>query len=445
MNLYRFTLTLLVLLIWTCTGYTQPVQSESVRTLIDEHYGYLEDLYKHFHSNPELSRREEHTSKRLASELRELGFEVTEQVGGYGIAGVLENGDGPVILVRSDMDALPMQEQTGVPFASEQISLTGSGEEVPVMHACGHDMHMTVMVGTAKVLADLKDRWQGTLVFIGQPAEELLSGARAMIADGLFERFPLPDYMLALHVNSAMASGEVGFSTGYAYANVDMGRIVVRGRGGHGAYPNLTIDPVVLASNIVLDLQTLISRETSALDLANISIGSIHGGSSANIIPGEITMEVALNVHGEETRERLIRRIREKLEGAGMSAGLPREDWPHLILDEDTRVASVYNDPGLGQKLEETFSRILGQENVHETPPLMYGEDFGEYGSARPRIPSVLFGVGSIDPEVIEQAGGDMSDIPSTHSPEYLPDLTPTMKTGILTMSSAVMDLLTVE
>lgn len=420
-------------------------QTHAVEQIMDENYDYLESLYKHFHAHPELSLQEDNTSAKLAGELRQLGFTVTERVGGYGIVGVLENGDGPVILVRSDMDALPMREETGVPFGSTQITTTNEGEETYVMHACGHDMHMAIMVGTARVLTGLKDRWQGTLVFIGQPAEELLSGARAMIADGLFERFPDPDYMLALHVNSAMESGQVGFSSGYAYANVDMGRIVVRGRGGHGAYPNLTIDPVVIASKLVLDLQTLISREMSALDLANISVGSIRGGSSANIIPNEVLMDVALNAHGEETRERLIRRIREKLEGAGMAAGLPREDWPRLILDEDTRVSSVYNNPGLGRKLEETFTRVLGEENVNETPPLMYGEDFGEYGSAKPEIPAILFGVGSIDPEVVEQAGGDFSEIPSTHSPEYLPHLTPTMKTGILTMSSAVMDLLSAD
>lgn len=420
-------------------------QMHAVEQIMDENYDYLESLYEHFHAHPELSLQEENTSAKLAGELRQLGFTVTERVGGYGIVGVLENGDGPVILVRSDMDALPMREETGVPFASTQITTNNEGEETYVMHACGHDMHMAIMVGTAKVLTRQKDHWQGTLVFIGQPAEEILSGARAMIADGLFERFPEPDYMLALHVNSAMESGQVGFSSGYAYANVDMGRIVVRGRGGHGAYPNLTIDPVVIASKLVLDLQTVISREISALDLANISIGSIRGGSSANIIPNEVLMNVALNAHGEETRERLIRRVREKLEGAGMAAGLPREDWPRLILDEDTRVSSVYNNPGLGRMLEETFTRVLGEENVHETPPLMYGEDFGEYGSARPETPALLFGVGSIDLEVVEQAGGDFSEIPSTHSPDYLPHLTPTMKTGIMTMSSAVMDLLSAD
>lgn len=413
-----------------------------VENIIDDEYDYLDALYKHFHAHPELSLQEQNTSQRLAGELRQLGFTVSERVGGYGIVGVLENGDGPVILVRSDMDALPMREETGVPFASTQIATRPDGQESYVMHACGHDLHMAVMVGTAKVLTELKGRWQGTLVFIGQPAEELLSGARAMIADGLFERFPVPDYMLALHVNSAMPSGQVGFSSGYAYANVDMGEIIVRGRGGHGAYPDLTIDPIVLASKLVLGLQTLISREVSALEPANLSIGSIQGGSSANIIPNEVVLQVALNVHNNEIREQLIRRIHEMLEGAGVAAGLPEEDWPRLILNEDTRVASVYNDPELGNKLKNTFNSILGEKNVLETRPFMYGEDFGEYNNARPDIPGVLFGIGSIKPEDME---GDLTDIPSTHSPEYLPDIEPTLRTGILTMSGAVLDLLAID
>jgi len=432
--------TLILISILICN--TAFAQTQVIKDIIEENYDYLDNLYKYFHAHPELSLQEKNTSKRLANELRELGFTVTENVGGYGIAGILKNGDGPVVMVRSDMDALPMKEETGVSFASTQIGTTLEGEETYVMHACGHDMHMTVMVGTAKVLAELKDQWRGTLVFIGQPAEELLSGARAMIEDGLFERFPIPDYMLALHVNSAMESGKVGFSSGFAYANVDLGEIIVRGRGGHGAYPDLSVDPIVIASKIVLDLQTLISREVSALDPVSLSIGSIRGGSSANIIPGEVVMEVALYIHRIETRERLIRRITEKLEGTGMGTGLPEEYWPRLILDEKSRVSSVYNDPELGIKLEETFNNLFGEENVLETPPFMYGEDFGEYNNARPEIPGVLFGIGSISPE---DMANDLTDIPSTHSPEYLPDFEPTLKTGILAMSGAVLELLAAD
>jgi amidohydrolase len=417
-------------------------QSNEISDLINEHFESLQELYKHFHANPELSLQEENTSRQLAGELRELGFTVTERVGGYGIVAVFENGDGPVILVRSDMDALPMREETGVSFASTATAITAEGEQTYVMHACGHDMHMAAMVGTAKVLSELKEQWSGTLVFIGQPAEELFLGARAMIEDGLFDRFPRPDYMLALHVDSAMPSGQVGFSTGYAYANVDMGEIIVRGRGGHGAYPNYTVDPVVMASRIVLDLHTMISREISAIDPANISIGSIRGGSSANIIPAEVRMEIALNVQREETRNRLIERIEEKLKGAGIAEGLPEDEWPRMILNENTRVASVYNDPELGERVRGTFERVLGEVNVHETLPFMYGEDFGEYNHAMPDIPGILFGVGSIPPDDMEAAEAGLKNIPTTHSPLYLPDLEPTLRTGILTMSSAIIDLM---
>ncbi len=417
-------------------------QSDVINNVINDHFESLQELYKHFHANPELSLQEENTSLRLAEELRELGFSVTESVGGHGIVAVFENGAGPVILVRSDMDALPMREETGVPFASTATAITAEGEQTYVMHACGHDMHMAAMVGTAKVLSELNEQWSGTLVFIGQPAEELFLGARAMIRDGLFERFPVPDYMLALHVDSAMPSGQVGFSTGYAYANVDMGEIVVRGRGGHGAYPNYTVDPVVMASRIVLDLHTMISREISAIDPANISIGSIRGGSSANIIPAEVRMEIALNVQREETRNRLIERIEEKLKGAGIAEGLSEDEWPRLILNENTRVASVYNDPEMGERVRGTFKRVLGEENVHETLPFMYGEDFGEYNHAMPDIPGILFGVGSIPPDDMKAAEAGLKNIPTTHSPLYLPDLEPTLRTGILTMSSAIIDLM---
>ncbi len=417
-------------------------QTGQIKDIIDREYQEIEKLYKHFHAHPELSNEEAETSERLAGELEHLGFSVTEGVGGHGIVAVLENGEGPVVMVRADMDALPIKEETGVSFASDKTVTTSEGESVPVMHACGHDMHMSVMVGTAQVFTSLMEQWEGTLVLIGQPAEEKLSGARAMIEDGLFERFPLPDYILGLHVNSAQASGKVGYSPGYAYANVDVGRIVVKGRGGHGAYPDLTIDPVVIASRLVLNLQTIISREISALDPANITIGSIHGGTSGNIIPNEVELELVFRTLNDDTREKLIKRINEMSEGTGLSAGLPEEDWPRLELESDSHVSSVYNTPALGERLKNSFARAVGAENVHEISPLMYGEDFGEYGSAKPEIPAFLYSLGSVKPEDMEAAEKGLIVPPSTHSSKYLPDMEPTIRTGILTMSSAVFDLL---
>lgn len=417
-------------------------QTEDIRRIIDNQYNYIEKLYKYFHAHPELSMEEENTSGRLAKELRQLGYLVTEKVGGYGIVAVLENGDGPVVMVRADMDALPIKEETGVSFASNQLVTMSDGQSTHLMHACGHDIHMSVLVGTAKIFKNLQDKWQGTLVLIGQPSEENFTGAGAMIEDGLFERFPLPDYILGLHVNSAQSAGEVGYSPGYAYANVDMGRIVVKGRGGHGAYPDLTIDPVVLASQLVMSLQTIITREISALDPANITIGSIHGGTSANIIPNEVELRLVLRSLNNDVHEKLIKRINEKCEGIGYAAGLPKEDWPKLILNDATHVSSVYNTPELGEKLKKSFSKAVGEENVYTIPPLMYGEDFGEYGSAKPEIPAFLFSLGSVKPEdLVALEKGLIDDLPSTHSSKYLPDFEPTIKTGILTMSSAVMDL----
>src|SRR5690625_396294 len=430
-----------------CTFTVRPGMSQNsdVKEVIHENYEYVEELYKYLHANPELSLQEVKTSERLAEELSKLGFTVTEGVGGHGIAALLENGDGPVVLFRSDLDALPMREETDVSFASTKKAVTADGQETYVMHACGHDMHMATMVGTARVLTELKDQWSGTLIFVGQPAEEILVGARAMIADGLFERFPEPDYMLALHVNSALESGHVGFSSGYAYANVDMGEIIVKGRGGHGAYPELTVDPVVMAAKLVIDLHSTINRETPATEPVNISIGSIQGGSAANIIPDKVTMKIAINTHNPAVRENLIRRMKEKMQATGIAAGLPESEWPELILNENSRVASVYNDPDLSEKVRQTFVEILGKENVHETLPFMYGEDFGEFNNEKPHIPAVLFGLGAIASEIITDPEVDIGNIPSTHSPMFLPDIEPTLRTGIFTASHAIMDLLSQE
>lgn len=434
---------ILALFLWLSFSSSVFAQVDDIKQIIDRQYEDIEKLYKYFHSHPELSMEEEKTSRRLANGLEQLGFVVTERVGGYGVIAVLENGDGPVVMVRADMDALPIREETGVSFASDKTVTTSDGQSTPVMHACGHDMHMSVMVGVARVFTNLKDKWEGTLVLIGQPAEEKLAGASAMIEDGLFERFPLPDYMLALHVNSAQASGEVGYSPGYAYANVDIGRIVVKGRGGHGAYPDLAIDPVVIASRLVLSLQTIISREISALDPANLTVGSIHGGTSGNIIPNKVELELVMRALNDSTREKLIKRVKETCEGIGRAAGLPEEEWPRLELESDSHVSSVYNTPELGERLRKSFFKAVGEENVSTISPLMYGEDFGEYGSAKPEIPAFLFSLGSVKPEDMKAAEKGLIDPPSTHSSKYLPDTEPTLRTGILTMSTAVFDLFT--
>lgn len=414
-------------------------QADDIRGEISNRYDYLEQLYRHFHEHPELSLKEDETSDRLATELRELGFDVTENVGGHGVVALLRNGSGPTVMVRTDLDALPIKEETGVPFRSTATGVDRHGDTVPVMHACGHDMHMSVLVGTAAVMQELRDEWQGTLMLIGQPAEELLSGAEAMIEDGLFERFPRPDFALALHVNSAMASGTVGYAPGYAYANVDEGKITVKGRGGHGAYPDLTVDPVVIASKLILDLQTVVSREISALNPAVITVGSIHGGTSGNIIPNEVVLEITMRSFSSATRDRMMESIERRLEGAGRSAGLERENWPTLELGK--HLPSMYNDPELAERMSGVFAEVLGAENVSEHPPVLYGEDFAQYGRVENAPKILMYSLGSQKPADVRAAAEGQIDLPSTHNSRYLPDTEPTLRTGVLTMSSALMNL----
>lgn len=440
----NFKSTFLFLFLTAFLNWSNSVKAQDLQEIISENYTELEELYKHFHSHPELSFQEENTSKRMAEELKNLGFEVTEGIGGYGVVGIFKNGEGPTVMVRSDMDALPIEEETGAAYASTQSSVL-NGEETPVMHACGHDMHITVMTGTAKALTELKDEWSGTLMMIAQPAEEIGAGAKAMIEDGLFERFPRPDYALALHVNSAMASGKAGITPGYAYASVDEIKIFVKGRGGHGAYPDLTVDPVIMASKLVLDLQTIISREISAFESAVLSVGAIRSGNSFNTVPGEAELRLTLRTFKHKIREKIIHRIHEMADAAGKSAGLPEEEWPQVVVDEDP-LAEVYNSPELSEIIGVTFKQVLGEENFEDLIPVMYGEDFGQYGRVEPQIPILLYSIGAIETEKIKmQEQGLIDSIPSTHSSGFLPDVEPTLRTGVLTMSSAVLRLMNKE
>ncbi len=419
----------------------QPVAQEKLQQMIDKEYASLENLYQHLHAHPELSFAEEKTAERMADELRQTGFEVTENFGGYGVVGVLKNGSGPTILVRADMDALPIKEETGVPFASDVTTTDDSGNEVPVMHACGHDIHMTVWTGTAKVLTQMKDRWKGTLVFIAQPAEERSGGAKAMLADGLFTKFPRPDFGLALHVNAALAAGRVGYCPGYAMANVDMVDITIKGKGGHGASPHTSIDPVVLASRIVLDLQTIVSREIDPLEPAVVTVGSIYGGTKGNVIPDEVKMELTLRSFSDEVRNQLIEKIKRICNGVAMSAGVAEENYP-VVTVRDEYTPSLYNNPGLTRRIALVFENAIGKENVVEIPPAMIGEDFGRYGRVSPSIPVLMFSLGTIPAAKIVAAEKGEADLPSLHSAKYFPETTSSIKTGVLLMSAAVLDLL---
>src|SRR4030088_1682282 len=319
---------------------------QSPQTVADAELPSLFSIYKDIHSHPELSGREERTSQIVAKKLRAVGCEVTDHLGkysrpefkGYGVVGVMKNGPGPTVLVRTDMDALPVEEPTGLPYASTVTTKNDKGDEVHVMHACGHDAHMSAFIGTARALAKLKDQWHGTIVFVGQPAEEALGGARALLADGLYTKFPKPDFALGFHDRAEMEIGHIGVAEGYTYANVDSVNITVRGVGGHGAYPHKTKDPIVLSAEIVLALQTIASRENNPLDPIVVTVGSIHGGTKHNIIPDEVKLQLTVRTYKADVRERTLAAIERIAKGCATTAGLPPERAPvvEVLRDEFT-------------------------------------------------------------------------------------------------------------
>lgn len=411
-----------------------------IQSRINAEYPSLEKLYQHLHAHPELSFHEEKTSQTIAEELRKAGLDVTTNVGGHGVVGVLRNGAGPTLLVRTDLDALPVKEQTGLPYASSVRTKDDKGNEVDVMHACGHDAHMTVLVGTARLLAHLKEHWNGTVVLIGQPAEEKGSGAQAMIEDGLFTRFPKPDYCLALHVNAELAAGTIGYTEGYSSANVDSVDVTVRGVGGHGAYPHQTKDPIVLSAQIILALQTIVSRETKPTEPAVVTVGSIHGGTKHNIIPDEVHLQLTLRSYSEEVRQQTLAAIKRITRGLGLAAGLPDDRLPLVTLAEEY-TPTTYNDPELTRRLAGLFKTVFGEKSVLSRKPSMGGEDFGRYGRTEAKIPICMYVIGSVEPERVAESERTGKPLPSLHSALYRPVPEPTLKTGVLAMTAAVLDL----
>jgi hippurate hydrolase len=374
----------------------------------------------------------------VAKELKDLGFEVTEKFGGYGVVGVFKNGKGPTVLVRTDMDALPVSERTGLPYASKVRTRDKNDNEVGVMHACGHDMHMTCFVGTARVLVALKDRWSGTLIFIGQPAEEVGGGARSMLKEGLFTKFPRPDYALALHCDGNQPYGTVAYTDGMALANVDSVDITVRGKGGHGSAPHTTVDPIVLAARIVLDLQTIVSRETNPTDPAVVTVGSIHGGTKHNIIPDEVKLQITVRTTKDSVRKHTLASIERIAKAAAQGADAPE---PIIKIDPEEFTPALINDSKLTRKTTELFTEILGADKVVERPLVMGGEDFGRYG--REGVPIFLYFLGTQKPEVVAAAQKEgAKPLPSLHSDLFAPVPEPTIKTGVLTMSMAVLNLM---
>ena len=397
-------------------------------------------LYRDLHRNPELSFQEEETAVRMAELLKKAGFEVSAGIGGYGVVGVYKNGDGPTVLVRCDTDGLPVKEETGLPYASEAKGKNLQGLDVNVMHACGHDVHMTVWAETAKMLHELRDQWQGTLVFIAQPAEEVSGGAKAMLAGGLYEKFPKPDYALALHVSPSLKAGTVGICPEYAMANVDMVNITVYGQGGHGAYPHTTIDPVVISSKLVLELQTIVSREISPLQPAVLTVGSIHGGTKGNVIPEFVELELTLRSYDDGVREHLIEGIRRTAKGLAIANQLPEKLHP-VISIQDQSTPSLYNDPALSERFRGIASSAIGAENVLEVKPSMAGEDFGRYGRQEHKVPILLYWLGTVSSEKYEKAQTGEMKLPPLHNAYFAPDPEPTLQTGIKTLTAAILDL----
>jgi hippurate hydrolase len=423
------------------TARAETSAAPQVRTRVEAESASLLEFYKDLHAHPELSFHEVRTSKQLAGKLREAGLEVTEKVGGHGVVGVLRNGGGATVLLRADMDALPVKEQSGVSHASQAKTKDEHGREVHVMHACGHDVHMTCLVGAARVLAALKDRWQGTVVFIGQPAEEKVGGARRMLADGLFTRFPKPDFCVAQHVSSDLPAGKIGYTEGFALANSDAVDIVVHGAGGHGAMPHKTRDPVVLAAQIVLALQTIVSREIEPVEPSVVTIGSIHGGAKHNIIPDEVKLQLTLRSYSDAVRDQQIAAIKRITRGLALAAGLPEDRAPEVIVASEN-AKSTYNDPPLTQRLMRAFGAWLGKDAIKSRKASMGAEDFGLYGRTKEKVPICIYWLGSVDPKRVAEAERGGPPLPSLHSPLYAPLPEPTIKTGVTAMSAAVMELL---
>ena len=440
----QFMLVLVVISIITIGFQTQNSAQESQGTIqkeIEYEYPSLEILYRDLHSHPELSFREQKTSIRLESELRDIGFEVSSYIGGYGIVGILRNGNGPIVLIRTDMDALPVKEQTGLPYASIIRTKDEHWREVGVMHACGHDVHMTVFIGTARVLTRLKDRWQGTIIMIGQPAEEKGAGARAMLADGLFKRFPIPDYCLALHVDANLPAGKVGYCKGYAMANVDSVDIIIHGISGHGALPHTTKDPVIIAAQVILALQTIVSREINPAEPAVITVGSIHSGTKHNIISDEAHLQITVRSYSEKVRDQLLKSIKRITRGIAQAAGIEENKMPEVKI-KDKYTPSLYNDPILTERLVKTFETVLGKNNVISSKPAMIGEDFAHYGRTNPKIPICMYFLGSVKQKHGEESLPTQESLPSLHSATFAPDAEPTIKTGIKAMTAAVLELM---
>ena len=403
---------------------------------IDSVYPQVETLYIDLHRNPELSYHEEKTAAKIADQLRKLGYDVTTGVGGNGVVGVFKNGAGPVVMLRAELDALPVPEKTGLPYASHVTTHDDRGVEVPVMHACGHDLHMAVGIGTAALLVQNKEHWRGTFIYVGQPAEERIGGATAMIKDGLFTRFPKPDIAFAIHDSNGLPAGKVGYTPGFSASNADSVTVTVYGVGGHGSAPQETIDPVVIAARTIVSWQTIVAREIDPQDPAVITVGSIHGGTKNNIIPDEVVMQLTVRSYKDEVRKHLLAAIERIADAEAAAAGAPKKP----LVEHVEGVGAVYNDPKTTDRIMERLKAVMGESNVVLERPIMASDDFAEYRFAG--VPSVMLELGAVNPEKYAEAMKANQPIPGRHSPYFAPDREPSLKTGIEVEMTSILELM---
>ena len=443
--------------IWSLSIFLSPILvsalalgQQSPQSLVDAELPSLLAIYKDIHSHPELSAHEEHTSTLIAKQLRAAGCAVTEHFGiydkpelkGYGVIGIMKNGDGPTVLVRTDMDALPVEEETGLPYASKVTTRNDEGKDVHVMHACGHDAHIAAFIGTARALAKLKDQWHGTIVFVAQPAEEIGTGARALLKDGLYNRFGKPNFALGFHDKADLQTGHIGVTEGYTSANVDSVDVTVRGLGGHGGYPHTTKDPIVLAAEMINAWQTIASRENNPLDPIVVTVGSIHGGTKHNIIPDEVKMQLTVRTYKKEVRDKVLAAIERIAKNIAAAAGVPPDRAPIISVDKNPVAPATYNNPELTKRLVAVWKKSLGDENVETVDPTMGGEDFSEYSLPDHSIPAVNFHFGAVDPGKIADYKKAGKELPSLHSSKFAPVPEPTIRVGVIGMISAVLELM---
>jgi len=422
-------------------SFSTPSAADPVHDATRAALPQLMEFYRDFHANPELSLHEVKTAAKLAEEARKAGFKVTEKVGGTGVVAVLENGAGPVVLIRADMDGLPVTEATGLPFASKVRTTNDEGIETGVMHACGHDTHMASWIGTLRNLAAMKAKWHGTVVMIAQPAEERGMGARAMIDDGLFTRFPKPQFALAFHDSASQPAGQIGVTPGYALANVDSVDVLVKGVGGHGAYPQTTRDPIVLAARIVTSLQTLVSREVDPQEAAVVTVGMIKGGSTHNIIGSDVTMLLTVRSFKPEVRKLLLDGIARIAKGEAIAAGVPEDRMPEVKV-RDNFTPATFNTQPLSDRMKSLWTARFGKDRVAETRAVMGGEDFSRYWLADQSIQSLIFWVGGVPADKWAASDNGRKPLPSLHSAYWAPDAEAVIRAATEAMTAAALDIL---